>query len=799
LRLLAHRQRAVAALAVLVLAVACREPESKPASAAPQASAQLAQPSLDYVGTARCAGCHAAQATSWKGSDHARAMQEADASTVLGDFAGASLEHFGVQSRFDRRDGKLVVRTEGPDGALHDYDVAFTFGVHPLQQYLVRTSDGRLQALSLAWDSRPRAAGGQRWFDLVPGERVPPDDVLHWTRPSHNWNSQCAECHSTNLRKGYDPAGDRFATTWSDLDVGCEACHGPGSRHVAWAEESARGGAGAHGAAGSGLDGGLGRAEPARGVFDPGAAIARREPPRREHAEVEACAPCHARRSTLREGRLPNEPFLDTHRPALLEPGLYEDDGQMRDEVYNYGSFLQSPMYAAGVTCSDCHDPHSLALRAEGDALCGQCHAPAVFATPAHHHHDSASAGARCVSCHMPARTYMVVDVRHDHSFRVPRPDLSVSLGTPNACTDCHTGRSPRWAADAVARWFPNGRSGKPHYAEALHAGRVGSPDAERRLVALAQDTREPAIVRASALALLGAGGGRTVAGAAQRGAADPDPLVRLGALAAGESLDAPVRLAAFAPLLHDPRLAVRIEAGRLLADVPPSLWQPGDRNALADALAEYRAAQVASAERPESHVNLGLLHVRLGELDAARAEYETALRLAPWFVPAHVNLADLDRAQGRDQEGVESLRRALALAPQAAEVHYALGLALVRTAQRDEALASLGRAAELAPEDPRYAFAWALALNGAGQSGRALQVLESARGRHPADRDLLLALATLSRDAGRGDAARRYARALVEADPEDANARALLAELEGGAAPAPPTDPLNASPGGAP
>jgi len=726
-------------------------------------------------------------------------MQVSDPSTVLGDFSGVSLEHFGVLSTFTRRGDSFVVRTEGADGALHDYEVAYTFGVRPLQQYLVRLPGGRLQALSLAWDSRPRAAGGQRWFDLVPGERVPPADVLHWTKPSHTWNAQCAECHSTNLRKGYDAATDAYTTTWSDLDVGCEACHGPGSLHAAWAESAAKAPAAQSGDGARGPSAGLRRSQPARWVLDPGAAIARREPPRSEHAEVEACAPCHARRATLREGRLPNQPLLDTHRPALLEEGLYEDDGQMRDEVYNWGSFLQSPMYAAGVTCSDCHDPHSLELRAEGDALCARCHRPEVFATPAHHHHPPESAGARCVACHMPARTYMVVDVRHDHSFRVPRPDLSVALGTPNACTDCHAKRPAGWAAARVAQWFPSGRGGRPHYAEALHAGRVGSADAVPRLAGVAQDSREPAIVRASAVARLAgqAGGADAVLGAAS----DPDPLLRLAALDAGAQLDAATRLSAFAPLLRDPLRAVRIEAGRLLADVPPAQWRAGDRTALADALAEYRAAQLVHADQPEAHVNLGVLHARLGELDAARAEYETAIRLGPYFVPAQVNLADLDRLQGRDEEGVAALRRALEIAPQQAEVHYALGLALVRSGRRDEALSSLARAAELAPDAPRYALAWALALQDAGQGERAFQVLETARARHPTDRDLLVTLATLSRDAGRAEAARRYARSLVDAYPDDPDARALQAELEAGGQPtsAPPSHPLSASPDGAP
>jgi predicted CXXCH cytochrome family protein len=656
-------------------------------------------------------------------------MQVASEGTLLGDFAGARFEHFGAVTTFSRRDGRFVVRTEGPDGAPGDFDVAYGFGVDPLQQLLLPLAGARLQALGIAWDSRPRAAGGQRWFALHPGERVPPEDVLHWTKPSQSWNSQCAECHSTNLRKGYDLARDAWSTTWSELNVACEACHGPGADHVAWAEAGASGGGAA--GEGAGLAVRLRRAGPDDWAFAPGAAIARLAVPRDGHAELETCAPCHARRSTLREARVPGEPLLDTHRPALLEPGLYEADGQIREEVYEYGSFLQSPMHAAGVRCSDCHEPHSLGLRAEGNAICAQCHRPEVFDTAAHHHHEAGSAGAQCAACHMPARTYMEIDVRHDHSFRVPRPDLSVALGTPNACTDCHAGRPASFAAGAVARWFPQGRTGSPHYANALDAGRRGAPGAERTLAALASDATQPAIVRASALALLlpqGAGG----VDAARTALADPDPLVRLGALEAAAQLEPGARLAAAGALLRDPLLAVRIDAARTLAEVPPGLWPPGERSALAAALAEYRAAQLVYAERPEAHVSLGSLHATFGELDLARREYETALRLGPWFVPGYVNLADLERAEGRDAEAESLLRRALVIAPDVAETHYALGLTLVRLGRRAEALPELERAAALAPASPRHALAWALLLHEGGDRAGAGRVVEEILERWP-------------------------------------------------------------------
>jgi predicted CXXCH cytochrome family protein len=730
--------RRIACAAAVLLALACGsedEPEARPA---PSAKAAAPAPS-GYVGNARCAECHASQAAAWRGSHHERAMQVASPETVLGDFVDARFDHLGSITTFSRRDGRFVVRTEGPDGALRDYEVAYTFGVDPLQQLLVAFPGGRLQALGIAWDARLRDAGGQRWFHLHPDERVPPEDVLHWTKPSQNWNSQCAECHSTNLRKGYDLERDAYDTTWSELNVGCEACHGPGAAHTAWAD-------GAGGAGSNAPDPGFSVRLPPRRegqwALAPGAAIARRTA-RRTDAELETCAPCHARRSTLREGRLPGEPLLETHRPALLEPGLYEADGQMRDEVYEYGSFLQSRMHAAGVACSDCHDPHSLALRADGNGVCAQCHLPAAFDVPAHHHHEPGSAGARCVACHMPARTYMVIDERHDHSFRVPRPDLSVSLGTPNACTDCHAKRPAQWAAEAVARWFPEGRQGSPHFAQALAAGRGAGAAAERARVGVASDATQPAIVRASALALLIPRSG-SAADAVRAALADADPLLRLGALESAPALPAEDRLAAAAPLLRDPLRAVRIAAARTLADVPPALSGPAERAVLAGGLAEYRAAQLVYADRPEAHVSLGALHAAFGELDAARREYETALRLGPWFVPAYVNLADLERASGRDVDAEALLRRALAIAPNVAESHYALGLTLVRQKRHAEALPELERAAALAPDAQRYAFAWALLLHERGDAPAARKVLDGILARWPEDADARALLAEL-------------------------------------------------------
>jgi len=366
-------------------------------------------------------------------------MDHATDKSVLGDFSDASFEYYGVKSRFFRRDGKFFVETDGPDGKLAVFEVKYTFGIDPLQQYLIEFPDGRLQALSIAWDSRPKEQGGQRWFHLYPNEEIKHDDILHWTRLNQNWNFMCAECHSTGVHKNYDAPSDRFSTTWSEISVGCEACHGQGSRHVAWAREKQSWWPFKRGD------------DPSKGLsvsFDERHDITwsidsrtgnatRRIAPARLRKEVETCGLCHARRGLISEDWVPGRWLSDTHVVSPLARGLFQADGQMLDEVYNYASFKQSRMFAAGVTCSDCHEPHGAKLRAPGDGVCLQCHASDKYAAVSHHRHAGASPPVSCASCHMPERTYMVIDRRHDHSFRIPRPDVSAKVGTPNACNDC--------------------------------------------------------------------------------------------------------------------------------------------------------------------------------------------------------------------------------------------------------------------------------------------------------------------------------------------------------------------------
>jgi tetratricopeptide (TPR) repeat protein len=723
-----------------------------------------------FVGSASCAGCHRVEHGAWLASQHGRAMQPATEATVRGDFQETTFAYAGVASRFFQRDGRYLVATDGPDGRLAEYEVAYTFGLEPLQQYLVPLAGGRLQALSIAWDAREAAAGGQRWLHLYPDERVDFRDELHWTKGSQNWNFMCADCHSTDVRKGYDAASGTFATAWSEVAVGCEACHGPGSAHLAWAESRDEADPT------SGLTAVL---DERRGVvweIEPatGSAAWNRRP--RENREIEVCAQCHARRAQIAEGYRAGQPFLDHYLPALLTPPLYHADGQQREEVYVWGSFLQSKMYEAGVTCADCHEPHAASLRAEGNLLCARCHAPAKYDARDHHFHDPASAAGRCVACHMTATTYMVVDPRRDHSFRVPRPDRSVALGVPNACTGCHQEHGTEWAAEAFRRWYGEGGGGFQDFAEAFGAGEAAAPGAGRALAAIAGDPARPAIVRASALERLALLSEPATVQAAEHAARDPSALVRLAAVRLAETVPAAERAAIAAPLLTDPRRAVRIESARVLtAAVGAGRLPAGHRPAWEAAAAEYLATLDYNADRPEARTALGTFRADLGAFEEAQQAFASARALDPDFVPAYLNAADAYRVQDREEEAQSLLEEGLARAPQSAPLHHALGLLHARRQRPELALRELAAASELAPEDRRFAYVEAVALHSFGRTEAAIQALERAAGHWPADRDVLVALATIQRDAGRMEAARRAAQALADAYPDDPGARALL------------------------
>jgi tetratricopeptide (TPR) repeat protein len=762
-RLWCHRWPVALLLVAVATLVSCGARDEGAEQAEPETSVREVPPDdVRFVGSAGCVECHREQYLQWSGSHHDLAMGHADGSTVLADFSDVTFSHFGVTSHFFRKDGRFFVRTEGLDGTPDDFEIKYTFGVEPLQQYLIEFPGSRLQSLTIAWDT-----GEGRWFHLYPDEKITHDDPLHWTGRYQSWNLMCAECHSTNLRKGYDPKTDSYQTTWSEIDVGCEACHGPGSAHVEWAR-------------------GLPEGQPPPTAAE-GLVVDFR--PVGSQTELEVCAPCHSRRHQVSDDPRHGRPFLDDFMPELLRAGLYHADGQILEEVYVYGSFLQSRMYRWGVRCSDCHEPHSLTLVAPGDALCVQCHREQLdprfptlllksYNTPAHHFHPPWSSGARCVDCHMLAKNYMVVDPRHDHSFRVPRPDLSLKLGTPNTCNACHADRSAEWAADVVAEWYGPSRRQDPHFGEAIAAGRAGAAEAEAALVVLAADIEQPAIVRATALELL-QGYGREGVTAMITATRDQDPLVRAAAVGGLDHAPTQLRAKPLVPRLEDPVRAVRTEAARVLASVSRELLNPEQRDALEGALAEYREAQGAQADMPAGRLNLAVLHESLEEPTLAEREYRTALRLDADFLLARFNLANLYNRLGRNADAEAVLREGIERAPDEGELHYSLGLLLVEEQRLDEAEETLARATELLPDRARPRYNRALLLQQLGRTTQAEQALLEAQQLDARDPDILYALVVFYAQQQDWSRALPYARALTEISPGAPGPQQLLRQIQ--------------------
>ena len=647
-----------------------------------------------YVGRSTCADCHQAQHNLWLGSDHDRAMELATEKSVLADFDNTSFTYHGVTTRFFRRDGKFLVNAEGPDGQHRDYEIKYTFGVRPLQQYMVEFPDGRVQVLRVSWDTE-----NKKWFYVTPpdvtDERIEPGDPLHWTGIAQNWNTTCTDCHSTNVHKNYDPHTDTYRTSFNEIDVSCEECHGPGGVHVdlarSWSPFWDR-------------NVGYGLASLKNKNTD---------------VQLEMCAKCHARRYQIHEDFRPGKPFLDHYEPVTLANNLYHADGQILDEVYEYGSFVQSKMYANRVQCSDCHDPHSLKLKFTGNQLCAQCHVPAKYDTPAHHHHPVDSAGAQCVECHMPSRVYMVIDERRDHSFRVPRPDLSVELGTPNACNDCHTrvDETYQWAADAVRTWYGERRPDDPHWAPALAAGRAGKPEAEELLAEAMERKATPAIVRATAVDLLANYPTSRSIALRQEALRDEDPFVRLTAVRALSDLLEPMMVAELAPKLSDSTRDVRLAAAGRLAYMPLEYLTDSQRDAFERAMIEFRESQELSLDHAGGHLTLGALDRHHGRIPQAVDHLRAAIRLEPYIAGPRAELASLLQEQKGDSTEIRRLReeeadlmeRDAKLAPGNSQIWYQLGLLRYLLGDLEQAQRAIGEAVRLAPRSYEYLMALAL------------------------------------------------------------------------------------------
>lgn len=642
---------------------------------------------------------------------------------------------FAVTSRLFREAGRFYVTTDNREGKPETFEVRYVLGIRPLQQYLVEFPDGRVQCLPLAWDTEDK-----QWFHLYPKERIPHTDPLHWTRPLQNWNYMCGECHTTGYERNFDLAENRYRTRWRELGVGCETCHGPGSVHNKLAD-----------AASLFWDRRFGYGLPKLKGAD-------------SQPELNTCFPCHARRQQIYPGFRAGDAFLDHYLPELLDGPMFYPDGQILEEDFEYTSFLQSLMYRKGVRCSNCHDPHSLRFKTEDpfqprakvpdNRLCGQCHLPSRYDTPRHHFHPNADGpGTRCVDCHMPETTYMVVDSRRDHKLDIPRPHLTLSLGIPNACNLCHNdpakGETPQWAAEWVEKWY-GGKTWSDHFAYTIAAGRDGKQEAFRALAGLSRRRDLSAIVRASALLLLAQSVRQEKTrgegwAAAVGGLDDPEVLVRWAAVRVlgegppfvSEEVERRLR-----PRLGDPSRLVRMEAARILSALPRKELSRTEAELFRLAVEEYIRGQEALADQPAAHLNLGVVFTNLGETLRAEQAYLWALRIDPTFIPARNNLAILYDRLGRKAEAESQLRQAVQIDPLFADGWYSLGLLLGEDPERlAEATDCLKRAAELLPNYPRIWYNYGVALFHLGKLAEAEAALEQAARLDPHDGDIRSAL----------------------------------------------------------
>ena len=724
-------------------------------------------PVATFAGSKKCLECHKAEYDRWQNSLHDRAMEVADDATVLGDFNDAVFEFSGITTRFYRKGAKFFAYTQGPDGKLGEFEITHTFGWYPLQQYLVPFPGGRLQCLPIAWN-----VAEKKWYHLYPDTPIDSKDWLYWTNAGQNWNGMCAECHSTNLKKNYDIQNDSYQTTWSEIDVSCEACHGPGSRHVEWAELPDM-------------------ARPQTANYE--LVVKAKGMDSRE--QVELCAPCHSRRAILGDYTHAEPDLLDSMLPSLLTPELYFADGQILEEVYVYGSFTQSKMYSRNVRCSDCHDVHSIKKVKEGNALCLQCHRASIYDTKTHHFHKKkdekgepikaadgkllfdVGTGAECVQCHMPERPYMVIDYRADHSFRIPRPDLSIKLGTPNACNRCHADKTNQWSDEYITKWYGPGR--KVHYGTILAEGRERSADAHKDLLKLASDPLYPVIVRSTALSLLEGYPGEETNLAYEQALVDDEALIRRTAIDHLNASDPNHQTAFLISMLYDPVKAVRIEAARRMAKVSDPALDSNQKMVFQASLDEYQKSMEYSADFAFGRYNLANLYVNLRQPEKAVESYKAAIKIDNLFYPAKVNLAMLYNQMGKNNEAEKLLREVVTFHPESYEVHYSLGLLLAEEKKYAEAANYLKQAARGMPNRARIHYNLGLLLQHLKRDLDAEASLLKAKELEPDNLDYLYALADFYLKRKKLQQARSIAQEMVARHPTQRIGHDILQLIE--------------------
>ncbi|MDZ7604100.1 MAG: tetratricopeptide repeat protein [Cyclobacteriaceae bacterium] len=701
-----------------------------------------------YTGSERCQSCHEKEYSDWLGSDHDRAMMKADSASVLANFDTVFTSD-GVSSRFFMENNRFFVNTQGPDGQYQDFEVLYTFGIRPLQQYMVQFPGGRLQCLRTAWDTEKKV-----WFDLYPDTQVELDEFIHWTKGGLNWNMMCSDCHSTLVRKNFAPGKNTYNTTYSIIDVSCESCHGPGQEHVRITESEEYKNA---------------AVKPTNiGKLYMGKATASRQ-------LVDQCARCHSLR-TQHTGFYDHEgTYLDHYTPDWLRDDQYFADGQILGEVYVYGSFTQSKMYARGIKCSDCHNSHSLKLKLDGNKLCLQCHVPDKYDSKTHHFHKIETPAAQCISCHMPGRTYMGNDFRRDHSFRVPRPDLSDKYGVPNTCNDaaCHGDKTAKWSAEAVVKWY--GPNRVKHFSDALAPGRNRTSDAVPALVSVAADTSQPALARSTAIMYLGDIATTDAYNAIVKMLQDQDPIVRNYSAKALEPFPVAAKTTQLAPLLTDEKLSVRVAALGSLIDAPRNSLSTADQTNFDNVFGDYWAGLQLRADFPAGQMEIARYYERTGNQPLAEQAYLKAIDLDNRFNTARMNLANIYYGQSRFADAEKMFLKVIEQEPLFSPAYYSVGLLLAEQGNMERASTYLKTASEMAHNNDRIFYNYGLVLQQLGRNEEAEKAFTEGLKINQVSEANLYALTSLYFNQNRLKEAKVTASRLLKVSPQNQDYIQLL------------------------
>ncbi|WP_203258564.1 tetratricopeptide repeat protein [Hyunsoonleella ulvae] len=702
-------------------------------------------PDEHFLGDEACASCHKAQFKDWKGSHHDKAMQVANDTTVLGNFNNTVYKSQGITSRFFKKEGGYYVNTEGRDGMYHDFKIEYTFGVEPLQQYIVKFPDGHYQCLRTAWDTEK-----EEWFDLYPDFKVVHSEWLHWSRGGLNWNNMCADCHSTNVRKNYDLENHAYNTKYALINVSCETCHGPGKTHVDNVTT-------------------LGDRYKPKGDLKMTFATSPK-------TLVDECARCHARREQYSEFYNFEGTFLDHYFPQLIANGLYHPDGQILDEVYVYGSFLQSKMYQNNVTCTNCHNPHSLELKFQGNLLCAQCHEPKTYDVPTHHFHQEGSEGAKCINCHMSGKTYMGNDYRRDHSFRIPRPDLSLKYGTPNACTQCHTDKDDEWALANYKK--SHGTPKNKHFSELLAPALTGDVHGFEKLLELSKDTIYPEIARASAVRAMPNYLDETVVENMLAFLDDDSPLVRGATIDAFSDINSGDYINYFLPLLRDEKRTVRVKAFLAIASLNEFQLPEAYREIYKEVKKEFETHLDVTSDFSGGRAKKALYFLKQGDVENAIKWYEKALEIDSMNNMIRTNLANLYYRNKAILKAEEAFKTIIQQEPNFAQTYYSYALLLAEQNRTDEAITQMKLAIKHMPDNVRFYYNLSLLYDKVGKLKNAEDIAVKGLKLDPNNEGLLYVMAYVFQKQGNFDKARNTASKLVELYPRNPQYRRFLQQL---------------------